>query len=596
MFSIYREDEFGAMESMCREWFSSVFKTGLGNVCVCGAWRDEDGALHFDGQLQSCLRPNDAAERAVQLLALGYEVYATCDSLKSARDGHRSTYSKNGRSESNVFSTNCIVLDIDMHAGLSSLSEFDRYEESGESSLLDALCAMWDAGSLPEPGAVMASGRGYHVYYFLEDPVFSDGRPRRYLRDVSRALDDAYDAALEGFDTRVDRAVQSDAHLVRVPGSPNGAAGAGMVCRPVAGVGTGSRVRLADIDVIDRDASRAEQLARAMAKAQPRQASGDAARYAPFFRATVRRVEELAEMNGMDLGGRRNSAMFAYQNAAYMLHGPDTALDMALALNARLRDPLPAKEIEDSSRSIDAVGGYEISKETLAESFLMLTRDERDALRYDREASPVRLPRSEIPARNARLVEMVASGDMTDAEVGDELGLCACTVCRMVRSFMEGRLRLPDGFEVEETEALRRRMRRHGVSSVPGVVERRTSPKLDIFPNAVCSEHPGDDLRPGDAGGAGTTVRNLMHLALFNSTRNVFDSYGTVFSTNRPVFNILFNNRIYIRPTYQHLWVSFQHIMLDGCLAVENSHSRPAVRRCRDGPATVAFPGWGCSS
>ena len=85
----------------------------------------------------------------------------------------------------------------------------------------------------------------------------------------------------------MDRAVQSDAHLVRVPGSPNGAAGAGMVCRPVAGVGTGSRVRLADIDVIDRDASRAEQLARAMAKAQPRQAPGDAARYAPFFRATA---------------------------------------------------------------------------------------------------------------------------------------------------------------------------------------------------------------------------------------------------------------------------------------------------------------------
>ena len=225
----------------------------------------------------------------------------------------------------------------------------------------------------------------------------------------------------------------------------------------------------------------------------------------------------------------------------------------------------------------------------------MLTRDERDALRYDREASPVRLPRSEIPARNARLVEMVASGGMTDAEVGEELGLCACTVCRMVRSFMEGRLRLPDGFEVEETEALRRRMRRHGVSSVPGVVERRTSPKLDIFPNAVCYEHPGDDLRPGDAGGMGTTVRNLMHLALFNSTRNVFNSYGTVFSTNRPVFNILFNNRIYICPTYQHQLVSFQHIRLDGCLAVENSHSRPAVRRCRDGPATVAFPGWGCS-
>ena len=51
-------------------------------------------------------------------------------------------------------------------------------------------------------------------------------------------------------------------------------------------------------------------------------------------------MEELAEVNGMDLGGRRNSAMFAYQNAAYMLHGPDTALDMALKDKNFLQDTI----------------------------------------------------------------------------------------------------------------------------------------------------------------------------------------------------------------------------------------------------------------
>ena len=124
MFSVYPGEEFAEREGWCRGWFSSLFRPETGYVCVCGAWREDDGSLSFSGDLQDCLRPEDAAGRAASLMALGYEVFATCDSLRSHRDGHRSTYMRDGVESTNLLSRNCVVLDIDMHSGLLDLSEF----------------------------------------------------------------------------------------------------------------------------------------------------------------------------------------------------------------------------------------------------------------------------------------------------------------------------------------------------------------------------------------------------------------------------------------------------------------------------------------
>lgn len=330
---------------------------------------------------------------------------------------------------------NALFFDIDCHSA--PIEELSDLVEKIIANVNDAV----RASKLPKPSLVVDSGRGVHLYYVLDRSVpyrfrgkgKINAKGERLFKAVQAQIADILEETVAGIGyAQVDRSVFDHARVSRIPGTWNDKAW--------------RFARLVSVceDYHHLDDLRAYEPARKRKEeARPR---GRILTYNPLMMARLGKVRELQEYRGFRCEGNRELMAFVFYNTAVQVYQRDEAVNQLEAFNARYLAPLPQSEIDNVVSSVDNVvnvrgekGFYLLKADKVAE-LLALTEEEMAATnffaskRMMERMEAKRKTKAKRDARNAEIVRLYSTGEMTQEDVSEAVGCSLSTVKAVLAS------------------------------------------------------------------------------------------------------------------------------------------------------------------
>lgn len=337
---------------------------------------------------------------------------------------------------------NAIMFDVDAHKGSHT---------SIVSALRQRLDSAIGAGTIPAPNIVVDSGRGLQVYYVLEKSIpyrLKDGQVNSkvldFMADVRRKLAVLMERELVAHvpGSELDTSVFDIVRVARIPGSFNSTA-----ARRAKLISTSpSFHNLAGLNEF------CKQNIVSVQNEKPHK--GKSARIYKFDRLQMMRmtkVEELVAYREAHGGcqGTRDLCLFVYYNAATQVLGPQEALHRTHQLNNKLREPLPAQDIEQIAKTVDEVtikhgahkgkaGFYPLSKESIIAK-LQLEAQEITSIDFfaskrqtARQAAKI-ATKTKRETRNQQICKLYGSG-WSQTQIAKEIGCSIGTVSTVTRA------------------------------------------------------------------------------------------------------------------------------------------------------------------
>jgi DNA-binding XRE family transcriptional regulator len=263
-----------------------------------------------------------------------------------------------------------------------------------------------------------------------------------YLAGVKLRLADAIDQALCGLDgISVDRAALDIARVGRVPGTVNQHthARASLIYTNEA------YYNLPDLDAFARKTASKNSNAAAAPIRKTARKGASFIKFQPMLISRLNKVADLQAHRNFDCEGSRELMCFVHYNTAVQLFSREESACALHAFNKKFKQPLAPAELQGVKRAVDGVtnvhgecGHYILSAKTITR-LLSLTESEITELNFfsskkfvDRQAAK-RKNAEKKKARNAKIVELYATQNLTQAEVAQKVGCSPRTVFAVLK-------------------------------------------------------------------------------------------------------------------------------------------------------------------
>ena len=323
------------------------------------------------------------------------------------------------------------------------------------------LKAGWRDGRFPEPTAVVASGRGLHIYWSMANSTSirkssgdMNNKGTQFFRDVQARVTKAIAEYIEPLfvEAKVDKCVSDDARVSRVPGTVNSSNG--VICEVVYYSGIFYGLGELSTALPCPKARKSSDLSdHADKRSQKPFRNGDA-KYSRLSAMRIRKIRELQKMRGYGSAGTRELSCFCFYNAAVQVYpSRDDAFAALQAFNSRYHEPISCKEIANIRRSVDKIGFYKLTGEQIA-ARLALDDCEREMFfrskRQEDRANARAATQKAKAERNSRMRFLKNLGCSAGA-IAHEVGCCSRTVKTALQSAAQpevGGIPLPEAIRL----------------------------------------------------------------------------------------------------------------------------------------------------
>lgn len=351
------------------------------------------------------------------------------------------SFRKPNKDAQNLYSINCIYLDLDLH------SANQDYIDFCVENTMKILKKEYETKELPVPSMITKTGRGLGLYYVLDRSIPNVAASKNaidfwklvykgYADTIRKVL--AYHTDVLELDST---SISDVSRIVRLPGTINQKNN--KRCELIETAGKYFSLRELSTYITDYINSHNEKKRKEPAPKKLNKIISMATYKHPYLRSTVIKLERLqSNFNDKCTDKRRELMCFYYYNAAKQIDYAN-ASDNLIAFNEGFKEPLSYNELKhamesvDSNKSIygDYEGYYKISDKTIINK-LDLTEEEQSvcgfgcgALKKQRREEAKEKTRKKKEERNSIVISLVKDHpELTYDVIANEVGISIRTL------------------------------------------------------------------------------------------------------------------------------------------------------------------------